>query len=85
MTFVPEVEIILTYFADHGLQNGREYTLGGLRTHRALPDQPLMGIEEFGGRWRTYVALPDRKTGYSHWPTFQTAADAIIEMQSAKI
>jgi hypothetical protein len=79
MSFVPKREAILTYFADKGMQLGRDYTYGGLRPEGLPSDQAFLGIEMFNGAWRTYDAQPNRKTDYKTWPSFIAAAEALVE------
>ncbi|GLP88533.1 hypothetical protein [Tritonibacter mobilis] len=79
MKLQPTRQAIVQYLLEHGLIEGQDYTIGGLRTNKARNDRSLIGIEEFNGFWRTYVAEEARKTGYEHWPSFLCAAKHIIE------
>lgn len=56
MTSISQRKYVLAYFSAHGLVDGRDYTYSGLRTDIAPAKNKLIGIEFFGGFWRTYVA-----------------------------
>jgi len=68
---------IVRRFQNHGLVEGRDYTIGGLRTEKARDARPLIGLEMFGGFWRTYLAEESRKTKYAHWPSLLDAVEAV--------
>lgn len=79
MTNISQRKYVVEYFSNYNLLEGRDYTYSGLRSDRALTQNKLIGIEFFGGFWRTYVAERERKTDYMHWNSFSEAASFLMK------